>query len=41
MVWLGGFKSDMTGTKGQALAEWAAAAGRAYLRFDYLSVAAR
>lgn len=35
VVWLGGFKSDMTGTKAQALAEWAAAAGRAYVRFDY------
>ena len=28
--------SDMTGTKAQALADWAAAEGRAYLRFDYL-----
>ncbi|MFI4965003.1 MAG: alpha/beta fold hydrolase [Caulobacterales bacterium] len=36
VVWLGGFRSDMTGTKAQALADWAAAAGRAYLRFDYL-----
>lgn len=36
VVWLGGFRSDMAGTKAQALAEWAAAAGRAYLRFDYL-----
>jgi pimeloyl-ACP methyl ester carboxylesterase len=36
VVWLGGFRSDMTGTKAQALAEWASAAGRAYLRFDYL-----
>jgi pimeloyl-ACP methyl ester carboxylesterase len=35
VVWLGGFRSDMTGTKAQALAEWAEAAGRAYLRFDY------
>ncbi len=35
MVWLGGFHSEMTGTKAQALADWAAAAGRAYLRFDY------
>lgn len=35
VVWLGGFKSDMTGTKAQALAEWALAAGRAYVRFDY------
>lgn len=35
VVWLGGFKSDMTGTKAAALAEWAAANGRAYVRFDY------
>src|SRR6201991_2903228 len=35
VVWLGGFKSDMAGTKAQALADWAAAAGRAYVRFDY------
>jgi pimeloyl-ACP methyl ester carboxylesterase len=36
VVWLGGFRSDMSGTKAQALAEWAARAGRAYIRFDYL-----
>lgn len=35
VVWLGGFRSDMAGTKAQALAEWAALSGRAYLRFDY------
>jgi hypothetical protein len=35
-VWLGGFRSDMTGTKAEALAEWASASGRAYVRFDYL-----
>jgi len=35
VVWLGGFHSEMTGTKGEALAEWAGAAGRAFLRFDY------
>ncbi|MEW5686582.1 MAG: alpha/beta hydrolase [Pseudomonadota bacterium] len=35
VVWLGGFMSDMTGTKAEALAEWAAANGRAYVRFDY------
>lgn len=34
-VWLGGFKSDMKGTKAQALDEWAASKGRAYVRFDY------
>ena len=37
VVWLGGFRSDMTGTKAQALAEWAARAGRAYVRFDYFA----
>jgi len=36
LVWLGGFRSDMTGTKAEALATWAAVQGRAYLRFDYL-----
>ncbi len=36
VVWLGGFMSDMTGTKAQALANWALANGRAVLRFDYL-----
>ncbi len=36
VVWLGGFMSDMTGTKAQALADWALASGRAYVRFDYL-----
>lgn len=35
VVWLGGFKSDMTGTKAEALAEWASRSGRAFLRFDY------
>jgi pimeloyl-ACP methyl ester carboxylesterase len=35
IVWLGGFKSDMTGTKAVALETYAADAGRAYLRFDY------
>ncbi|MDP1632438.1 MAG: alpha/beta hydrolase [Caulobacter sp.] len=35
LVWLGGFMSDMTGTKAQALADWALANGRAFLRFDY------
>jgi pimeloyl-ACP methyl ester carboxylesterase len=36
VVWLGGFMSDMAGTKAQALADWAAAKGRAFVRFDYL-----
>ncbi len=35
IVWLGGFRSDMAGTKAQALADWAQAQGRAFLRFDY------
>lgn len=35
VVWLGGFKSDMAGTKAQALADWALARGRSYVRFDY------
>ncbi|WP_174299943.1 alpha/beta fold hydrolase [Caulobacter sp. S45] len=35
VVWLGGFNSDMAGTKAQALAEWASQRGRAYVRFDY------
>jgi len=35
VVWLGGFKSDMRGTKAQALAAWAAQERRACLRFDY------
>ena len=35
VVWLGGFMSDMTGTKAQALSDWAEASGRAFVRFDY------
>jgi pimeloyl-ACP methyl ester carboxylesterase len=35
VVWLGGFASDMSGTKAMALDAWARQAGRAYLRFDY------
>jgi len=35
LVWLGGYKSDMAGTKAVALAEWAARQGRACVRFDY------
>lgn len=37
VVWLGGFASDMTGTKAQALADAAAARGWSYLRFDYFA----
>ncbi len=35
VVFLGGFRSDMTGTKAMALEAWAQRNGRAYLRFDY------
>lgn len=35
MIWLGGFHSDMQGTKAVALDQWAAKNGRAFLRFDY------
>jgi pimeloyl-ACP methyl ester carboxylesterase len=35
VLWLGGFKSDMQGTKAQALAAWAEQHGRACVRFDY------
>lgn len=35
VVFLGGFRSDMTGTKASFLDDWAAAAGRGFLRFDY------
>src|SRR5882757_2063023 len=35
LIWLGGFNSDMTGTKALALDAWAAAHGRACVRFDY------
>ena len=35
LVWLGGFKSDMQGTKALALEAWAAEHGRACVRFDY------
>jgi len=35
LFWLGGFKSDMRGTKAEALDQWAKAQGRASTRFDY------
>ncbi len=35
IVWLGGYKSDMLGTKAETLAGWAAANGHAYLCHDY------
>lgn len=34
-LWLGGFASDMMGTKARWLAERSAAQGRGFLRFDY------
>lgn len=35
IVFLGGYRSDMGGTKAMALEAWARAQGRAFLRFDY------
>ena len=35
IMWLGGYRSDMRGTKAEALDGWAAAAGRAIARHDY------
>ncbi|WP_035441741.1 carboxylesterase [Asticcacaulis sp. YBE204] len=35
VLWLGGFKSDMTGSKAQALADAARSEGWDFLRFDY------
>ena len=35
IVWLGGYRSDMLGTKAAALDEWAARGGLAFLRHDY------
>lgn len=35
LLWLGGFKSDMRGTKAEALDTWARDHGRAMVRFDY------
>ncbi len=35
LFWMGGFKSDMKGTKAEALDQWAAAQGRACTRYDY------
>lgn len=34
VVFVGGFRSDMTGTKARYLDDWAAKTGRAFLRFD-------
>jgi pimeloyl-ACP methyl ester carboxylesterase len=35
LFWLGGFKSDMRGTKAGAIDAWAGSQGRACVRFDY------
>jgi pimeloyl-ACP methyl ester carboxylesterase len=35
VVFLGGFRSDMTGTKAVHLEAWARAQGRPFIRFDY------
>lgn len=34
-VWLGGFKSDMAGTKAEAVASWAYDREQGFVRFDY------
>ena len=35
IVWLGGYRSDMLGTKAETLSAWAAGRNRAMLRHDY------
>ena len=35
VVWFGGFRSDMSGGKATAVAEWGARTGRRVVRFDY------
>ncbi|MEJ1356247.1 MAG: alpha/beta hydrolase [Candidatus Sedimenticola sp. (ex Thyasira tokunagai)] len=35
VLFLGGFRSDMSGTKAKSLADWCRATDRAYTRFDY------
>src|SRR5688500_4377539 len=35
LFWLGGFKSDMRGTKAEALDKWGSEHGRSVTRFDY------
>lgn len=35
VVWLGGFRSEMSATKASALDAWAERAGRRFVRFDY------
>ncbi|GJL92504.1 alpha/beta hydrolase [Hyphococcus sp.] len=35
LIWLGGFRSDMLGTKAEYVDQWAQENGRHFLRFDY------
>ena len=35
VFWLGGYRSDMRGSKAEALDDWCAATGRAFCRHDY------
>ena len=35
MIWLGGFRSDMEGSKAETLHQHAMETGQAFLRFDY------
>lgn len=35
VMWLGGYRSDMLGTKAETLSDWAGRNGRAFLRHDY------
>lgn len=35
LVWLGGYRSDMMGTKAETLDQWAGEHGHAFLRHDY------
>ncbi len=35
VAWLGGYRSDMRGTKAEAIDAWASRTGRAFLRHDY------
>lgn len=37
VVFFGGFRSDMTGTKAMALDAWARRTGQGYVRFDYFA----
>lgn len=39
VVWLGGYRSDMLGTKAVVLDEWAAETGHSALRHDYSGLA--